>query len=88
MNGLQAPLPIGPAILLLSVIGSAFAGDPTLTGASPTVPSLDYLLTLGPTGALVWGAYMLGRGVKLTIQVELSDRDRELLQKLSDQDRP
>ena len=82
MNGLQAPLPIGPAILLLSVIGSAFAGDPTLTGASPTVPSLDYLLTLGPTGALVWGAYMLGKGVKLTIQVELSESDREILRKV------
>ena len=88
MNGLQAPLPIGPAILLLSVIGSAFAGDPTLTGASPAVPSLDYLLTLGPTGALVWGAYMLGKGVKLTIQVELSESDREILQKVSGQDRP
>ena len=88
MNGLQAPLPIGPAILLLSVIGSAFAGDPTLTGASPAVPSLDYLLTLGPTGALVWGAYMLGRGVKLTIQVELSDRDRELLTRAREKEQP
>ena len=86
MNGLQAPLPIGPAILLLSVIGSAFAGDPTLTGGAPTAPSLDYLLTLGPTGALVWGAYMLGRGVKLTIQVELSDRDRELLGKMRERE--
>lgn len=86
MNGLQAPLPIGPAILLLSVIGSAFAGDPTLPPGAPAVPNLDYLLTLGPTGALVWGAYMLGRGVKLTIQVELSDRDRELLSKVREKE--
>lgn len=37
---------------------------------------------LGPYGALVWGAYLLGKGVKVTIQVELSDHDRELFEKL------
>ena len=78
MTGVQSPLPVGPLLLVLSVIGSAFAGDPSAP-ASVAAPSLDYLLTLGPYGALVWGAYLLGKGVKLTIQVELSDRDRELL---------
>ena len=33
-------------------------------------------------GLLVWGAYLLGKGVKITVQVELSERDRELLEKL------
>jgi hypothetical protein len=27
----------------------------------------------------VWGVYLLGRGVKVTVQVELSERDREML---------
>ena len=48
----------------------------------PPAVSLDHLLALGPYGALVWGAYLLGKGLKVTIQVELSDRDRELLTKL------
>jgi hypothetical protein len=30
-------------------------------------------------GALVWGAYLLGKGVRITVQVELSDRDREAI---------
>ena len=42
----------------------------------------DYLLSMGPYGALVWGAYLLGRGVKVTVQIELSERDRELIEKL------
>lgn len=76
------PLPIGPVLLALSLFGAAFAGDPAvapmaLPGA--TVPPLDYLLTLGPYGALVWGAYMVGRGLKITVAVELSETDREAL---------
>ena len=39
------------------------------------------LLSMGPDGALVWGAYLLGRGVKVTVQVELSERDRELIER-------
>ena len=88
MSGLQAPLPIGPALLLITAVGSAFATDPSAPLGAPAAPSLDYLLTLGPTGALVWGAYLLGRGVKLTIQVELSDRDRELLARVREKDAP
>jgi len=85
---MRSRLLIGPALLLASVVGQALAQ--TATAADPTSggPSLDYLLTLGPYGALVWGAYLLGKGVKLTIQVELSDRDRELLSKLRDKESP
>ncbi len=78
-------LGIGPALLLVSC-AAAFAQD---VGAAPPVattptgmPSADFLLSLGPYGALVWGAYLLGKGVKVTVQVELSDRDRELFQRL------
>lgn len=76
-------LGIGPALLLVSC-AAAFAQDvgaaaPVAT--TPTgMPSADFLLSLGPYGALVWGAYLLGKGVKVTIQVELSDRDRELIE--------
>ena len=72
---------LGPALLLASLVGQALAQTVGATDpvGAPNGPTLDYFLTLGPYGALVWGAYLLGRGVKLTIQVELSDRDRELL---------
>ncbi|MFZ5480163.1 MAG: hypothetical protein ACOZNI_25595 [Myxococcota bacterium] len=74
-------LGVGPALLLASC-AVAFAQDGAGVPAVPggTAPSLDYLLSLGPYGALVWGAYLLGKGVKVTIQVELSERDRVLLQ--------
>jgi hypothetical protein len=76
-------LGVGPALLLASC-AVAFAQDgagvPAMPGGS--APSLDYLLSLGPYGALVWGAYLLGKGVKVTIQVELSEHDRELIEKL------
>ena len=78
-------LGIGPALLLASC-AVAFAQDPGAVVpavAAPTgMPSADYLLSLGPYGALVWGAYLLGKGVKVTVQVELSERDRELIAKL------
>ena len=75
---------VGPLLLLGALVGNALAQtasavDPAGAGG----PTLDYFLTLGPYGALVWGAYLLGKGVKLTIQVELSDRDRELLTKVT-----
>ena len=78
-------LGIGPALLLVSC-AVAFARDggasvPAV--AAPTgMPSADFLLSLGPYGALVWGAYLLGKGVKVTIQVELSERDRALIEKI------
>lgn len=77
---MNAPLPIGPLLLGLSLLGAAFAGDPSAPVALPAaVPPLDYLLTLGPYGALVWGAYTLGRGLRVTVAVELRERDLEEL---------
>jgi hypothetical protein len=77
----KAFLLCGPALLLGSCVASAFAGD-AMPGGGVSPPSLDHLLALGPYGALVWGAYLLGRGVKITIQVELSERDRALIEQL------
>ncbi len=71
---------LGPALILASC-AVAFAQDGSGAPAGPAggAPSLDYLLSLGPYGALVWGAYLLGKGVKVTVQVELSERDRDIL---------
>ncbi|MBK7759543.1 MAG: hypothetical protein IPI35_24730 [Deltaproteobacteria bacterium] len=80
---------IGPALIFASLVSQALAQ--TGSGVDPTAaggPTLDYFLTLGPYGALVWGAYLLGKGVKLTIQVELSERDRELLTKVTGKTTP
>jgi hypothetical protein len=77
--------------------GNVFAGDdavPPPIAPSPAAAALpasspsDYLLTLGPYGALVWGAFMLGRGASLTLRVELSERDREIIEKLGKRDLP
>lgn len=85
----RAFLWLGPALLLASCVAQAFAADPDPGGvaAPPSAIALpmqggDYLLSLGPYGALVWGAYLLGKGVKVTVQIELSDRDREIIEKL------
>ena len=74
-------LAIGPSLVLVSC-AVAFAQDAgAVPGAAPSgMPSADFLLSLGPYGALVWGAYLLGKGVKITVQVELSERDRELIE--------
>ncbi|MDP2316563.1 MAG: hypothetical protein Q8P41_26960 [Pseudomonadota bacterium] len=73
-------LAFGPALLLVScAVALAQGVDPVPATPTSPVPGGDYLLTLGPYGALVWGAYLLGRGLKITVQVELSERDRELL---------
>ncbi len=78
-------LAIGPALVLASC-ALAFAQDggggvPSVPGPS-SMPSADFLLSMGPYGALVWGAYLLGKGVKVTVQIELSERDREIMEKL------
>ncbi|MDP2307146.1 MAG: hypothetical protein Q8P18_14065 [Pseudomonadota bacterium] len=77
----KALLLSGPLLLLGSCVASALAGD-TMPGGGVSAPSLDHLLALGPYGALVWGAYLLGKGVRITIQVELSEHDREMIEKL------
>ena len=73
---------LGPALVLGSCVARALAGDGDVGPPPAGTPTLDYLLTLGPYGALVWGAFLLGKGVKITVQVELSERDRELLEKV------
>jgi hypothetical protein len=82
-------LAIGPAIVLVSC-AVAFAQDGGgAVGPVPgpgSMPSADFLLSMGPYGALVWGAYLLGKGVRVTVQVELSERDREILTRLADRD--
>lgn len=69
---------LGP-LLMLGCCAQAWAGE---ADAVMGMPGADYLLSLGPFGALVWGAYVIGKGMRLTIQVELSERDREILEKL------
>jgi hypothetical protein len=77
----SAFLLFGPLLMLGSCMATALADVPMDAGA-PGAGSVDHLLALGPYGALVWGAYLLGRGVKVTVQVELSERDRELIGRL------
>ena len=81
----RAFLWLGPALLFASCVAQAFAADPDLGAVAvppSAMPSADFLLSMGPYGALVWGAYLLGKGVKVTVQVELSERDREILEKI------
>lgn len=80
-------LAIGPAIVLVSC-AVAFGQDgggtvAAVSGPGPgSMPSADFLLSMGPYGALVWGAHLLGKGVKVTVQIELSERDRVLIEKV------
>lgn len=70
---------IGPALVLASRVRGAVAGD-GVPAVPRGMPTLDYLLTLGPYGALVCvGVCLLGWGVKITLQMELSVRDRGLI---------
>lgn len=75
---------VGPALLLVScaVAMAQDLGAPPGAGAPGSMQGADFLLSLGPYGALVWGAYLLGKGVRVTIQVELSDHDREMIERL------
>ncbi len=86
----RALLWTGPVLILVSC-AVAMAQDGGVVGPvanSTGVPNADLLLSLGPYGALVWGAYLLGKGVKVTVQVELSERDRELIEKIGRPDAP
>ena len=76
-------LATGPVLLLLScAVAFAQDGAPAVPGGASSMPSADFLLSMGPYGALVWGAYLLGKGVKVTVQIELSERDREIIEKM------
>lgn len=81
---------VGPALILMSC-AAALAQDPLSAMAAQQAQSnaavgaamspQDYLMALGPFGALVWGAFMLGRGVNLTLSVKLDDGDRKLVER-------
>lgn len=67
-------LGLGPALLLVScAVGWAQEGAPTVAGPS-SMPGTDFLLSMGPYRALVWGVYLLGKGLKVTAQIALSER--------------
>lgn len=67
--------------MLLFLSALAYAQDATTVQDLPS-----FLLTLGPAGALAGLAFMVGKGlnVKLTVEVELSEKDRELLTRALD----
>lgn len=50
-------------------------------GGSPGQVGVEYLLGLGPIGALVYGAWLLGKGVTVKVEVRLDDEDRGLLRR-------
>jgi len=85
-----------PLLVWSCCYGFAFAQDvsmPASPSATSTVvtqpqqPPTDlsnYLLGLGPVGALVYGAYLLGKGVTVKIEVQLSEADRRLSERAVD----
>lgn len=77
-------LGIGPALILAPcAVALAQEAAPAVAGPS-SAPGTDFLLSMGPYGALVWVAYLLGKGVRVTVQIELSERDRQLIGKLGE----
>lgn len=74
--------PLLLASLLALPLPLALADDgaePARAGAPASEdPFVRYLLGLGPIGALVYGAFLLGKGVKVTVEVHLSSEDRQL----------
>jgi urocanate hydratase len=63
--------------------GIAFAQEATQPPAAGGDVA-TYLLGLGPLGTIAALAFWLGKGVKLTVQVDLSDADRRLLERSVD----
>ena len=74
--------------LLLPLVAQAQDLDPALVpaalGRSGPSFSANDLLILGPYGGLLWGAWVIGRGFKVTVQVELSDQDRGMIRSLGE----
>ena len=84
---MRSALPVGPTLILMSC-AAAFAQEVPQAVAAPAValpvPVADpssYFMTLGPIGALVWGAYVLGKGLKLTLNIKLDETDRKLIER-------
>lgn len=62
-------------LVTLSCIGRVFASDTApIVSLSAPPPTMDYLLTMGPYGALAFAAYILGgvtkTGIPLRIEIE------------------
>lgn len=71
---------LGVPAFVLASCAVALAQDPNaVPSPSALMSGSEYLLSFGPSGLLAWGAYLLGKGVRITVLVELSERDRQLL---------
>jgi len=84
-------------LIVLGLSFGAHAQEPGLVGGviaaggatsgNPSTPELGtFLLSYGPTGVMIYGllmtAYQIGKGVKITIAVTLTDADRGLAERL------
>lgn len=83
-------------LIVLGLSYGAHAQEPGLVGgvmaagggaAGPASPEVGtFLLSYGPTGVMIYGllmtAYQIGKGVKITIAVTLTDADRGLAERL------
>lgn len=72
--------------MLLCSCAVAFAQEPATGAAAASMPMptgnpQDYIMTLGPFGALVWGAYVIGKGVSVSVNIKLDREDRALLER-------
>lgn len=72
------------ALLALPLIALGQDPSPAVSVELPAAglsPELQYLLGAGPIGALLYGAYLLGKGVTVRVQVHLDDEDRALVRR-------
>ena len=69
------------SLLALPLLAFGQEVAPVPTAAAGMDPTLQYILGAGPLGALVYGAWLLGKGVKISVQVDLAEEDRELLKR-------
>lgn len=76
--------PIIAGLLWALSYGVAFAQgtDPSMPGSGGELSG--YLLGLGPLGSVAALAFWLGKGLRLTVQVDLSEADRKLLERSVD----
>lgn len=70
-------------LLALAFLPLAALAQTAEAGGATSIPSpaFDYLLGLGPIGGLIYGAYLLGKGVSVTVEVHLRPEDRGLAER-------
>lgn len=78
-----------PLLLWAASYGVAWAQDgAAAAAAAPSGDLSGYLMGMGPIGALAYGAFLIGKvsrdGLRLTVQVDLSESDRKLLERSVD----